>query len=433
MVLPFPPAKPGISRAGSGPAEGNGDCINAGTHTMYRQRIISTFFAMLSLATLSVNLSWAGVTSDPRQPARDRFEAVAPTGQEEDIAFDIREDIAKAQDLLRRRGSGYTERIEGHTVQVKGKRGRMREKVIRRRIIEPAFLLALEDPRERTIRQVRFTRRGCETDGFEVVMTQNNGVGSRFEIRHPENMVLLALRTMVHSEKKGFEEVVYTPYSPRIDTPQVREDGLNYLRQQIESARAALDETNVRLRSFDSLGDVFALTDISLVLSIIEHIDPTRYKNCPSGGETALVHEVLTVIGANKAKAFAYSRSPAGARGLFQFIPGTYEKLLRKYPQARLEKNFVVGCSDHVNAAKASLLLFDSDLNDLPGDYLRAIGQDVRAVGRYLAAAYNCGSKRVERSLRNCDESWTCILPEETKTYLRKFDTVWSMRRLLDM
>ena len=85
-----------------------------------------------------------------------------------------------------------------------------------------------------------------------------------------------------------------------------------------------------------------------------------------------------------------------------------------------------------MNAAKASLLLFDSDLNDLPDNYLRTIGGDVRSVGRYLAAAYNCGSKRVERSARNCADGWTCHLPKETKTYLDKFDAVWELRQFLD-
>lgn len=147
----------------------------------------------------------------------------------------------------------------------------------------------------------------------------------------------------------------------------------------------------------------------------------------------ALVHEVLTVIGANGADAYAYSRSPAGARGLFQFIPRTYEKLLRKYHEAGLNRSFVSGCNNHLNAAKASLLLFDSDLNDLPGDYLRAMSGDVQAVGRYLAAAYNCGSERVKKSLTDCTKGWTCRLPEETKIYLQKFDRVWDMRKSLDM
>ena len=345
--------------------------------------------------------------------------------------FDIREDIRRAQELLSRKQSGYTTKVETTTVRVMSRRGRSREKVVKRKIVEPAFLLAVADLKTRDLRLVRFTARGCETDGFDVAMIRKNGVASRFKVKYPENMAVLALRTMVHSENKGFEEVVYTPYSPEIDTWQVREDGLNYLREQIESARTDLEERGVRLRGFEGLSADIEPTDFSLVLSIIEHIDPQRFQNAADGGEIGLVHEVLTIIGANTVNAYAYSKSSAGARGLFQFIPGTYEKILRKYRAAGLNKNFVSGCSSHVNAAKASLLLFDSDLNDLPDDYLRAIGNDVRAVGRYLAAAYNCGSKRVERSARDCSDGWTCLLPKETRIYLDKFDTVWNLRHSL--
>jgi hypothetical protein len=346
--------------------------------------------------------------------------------------FDIREDIRNAREFLKDKRSGHTVTVGETTVLVAGKRGRSRKKVVRRRIIKPVFLLAVEDLKERKLTLVRFTDKGCETEGFDVVRTRNNGVGSRFEVRYPENRAVLALRTMVHSEGRGYKDVVYTPYSPVIDTPKVREDGLNYLKRQIESAKADLVDKNITLKGFEFISDDIVLTEISLVLSIIEHIDPLRFQNAPPGGETALVHEVLTIIGANMGDAYAYSRSPAGARGLFQFIPSTYEKMLRKYRQAGLDRNFVSGCSNHVNAAKASLLLFDSDLNDLPRGYLRTVGDDVQAVGQYLAAAYNCGSRRVERSLRDCTGGWTCGLPGETKIYLRKFDAVWRMRHSLD-
>jgi hypothetical protein len=353
------------------------------------------------------------------------------TSELSEINFDLREDIARAQEILRHKKSGYSTRVETSTISVTNRRGRVREKIIRTKVIDPTFLLAVEDITERRIQLVRFTVKGCETPGFDIVMTRKNGVGSRFKIREPENMVLLALRTTVRAEKKGYEEVVYTPYSPEIDTAEIREDGLGYLRQQIESARADLEDKNIQLKAFDALSGDYSATDISLVLSIIEHIDPLRFETAPPGGETLLVHEVLTIIGANKGNAYAYSKSSAGARGLFQFIPGTYEKMLRKYPNAGLHRSFVAGCKNHVNAAKASLLLFDSDFGDLPGDYRRALGQDIEAVGRYLAAAYNCGSRRVERSVKNCTEGWTCLLPQETKVYLRKFDAVWNMKKPL--
>jgi hypothetical protein len=245
-------------------------------------------------------------------------------------------------------------------------------------------------------------------------------------------MAVLALRTTVRSGRNSFREVVYTAYTPEIDTWQVRKAGLDYLSRQIELARKDLEARKVRLIGLGGLEADFMPTDVSLVLSIIEHIDPARFKNCPEDEQLALVHEVLTIIGANTIDAYAHSKSTAGARGLFQFVPDTYRRLRGKYPQAGLTKDFVSGCADHINAAKASLLLFDSDLTDLPRERLSAVKQNGRAAGMYLAAAYNCGSGRVGKSARKCGSEWTCLLPEETKVYLRKFDAVWELRNLLD-
>ena len=181
--------------------------------------------------------------------------------------------------------------------------------------------------KERKIRQVRITDKGCVTDGFEVTKNRNNGVGSRFEVTYPENMAVLALRTAVRSGKNSFTEVVYTAYTPEIDTWQVRKAGLDYVAEQIELARRDLEARKVNLIGFDGPNDDIVLPEVALVLSIIEHIDPVRFKNCPEDDKIALVHEVLTIIGANTMNAYAYSKSPAGARGLFQLVPDTYKRL----------------------------------------------------------------------------------------------------------
>jgi hypothetical protein len=338
--------------------------------------------------------------------------------------FDIRDDIVRGQEFLKDRIAGTLVSVEKKRVVVTGRKGRKREKVIVQRTIKPNFLLAVEDLAERRIREVLITGSGRVTDGFDVRTVRRNGVGSRFDIAYPENMVVLALRTTVRANSKGFREVVYTPYSPGIGTPQVRRAGLDYLITQIELAHRDLERRQPRLWGFERLSTDMP-TDVSLVLSIIEHIDPVRFRTCPKGKEMDLVDEVLTVVGANTVNAYAYSRSPAGAMGLFQIIPATYEKLRRKYPQAGLTEDFIRGCTDHVNAAKASLLLFDSDLSDLPDEHVPLMTKDLRTTGTYLAAAYNCGSKRVERSARECGREWTCRLPLETKIYLDKFHTIW--------
>ncbi len=402
---------------------------------MKRLTIGSVALAGLCLFLLDVKVA-QGSIAEPWPENKVPFENgpfSEPRGSDDrEAGFDIRDDIRKGQEFLQDKTAGYSVEVEQKRITLFNRKGRKREKVVSEKVIKPNFLLAVEDLRERKIRQVRITSKGCITSGFDVTKCRANGVGSRFEVTYPEHMAVLALRTMVHSGGKSFKEVVYTPYSPEIDTWQVRKAGLDYLMRQIELAYRDLKVRNVRLTGFDRLVADTTPTELSLVLSIIEHIDPVRFKNCQEGQEMALVHEVLTVIGANTINAYAYSKSPAGARGLFQFIPKTYKRIQEKYPQADLNKAFVPGCNDHINAAKASLLLFDSDLGDVPREWLPALERDVRTIGMYLAAAYNCGSKRVEESARVCGNQWTCRLPEETKTYLRKFDLVWEMRKALD-
>ncbi len=348
----------------------------------------------------------------------------------EALTFDIRDDIKRGQEFLKDKIAGYSLVKEEKRITFLNRKGRKKEKLVREKVIKPNFLLAVEDLKERKIRQVLITDKGCVTEGFEVTKNRNNGVGSGFEVTYPENMAVLALRTMVRSGGDSSREVVYTAYTPEIDTLQVRKAGLDYLARQIELARGDLEARNVNLVGFDGLDDSM-LTDVALVLSIIEHIDPVRFKNCREGDRRALVHEVLTIIGANTINAYAYSKSPAGARGLFQLVPDTYKRLRDKYPQAGLKKDFVSGCTDHLNAAKASLLLFGSDLADLPRERWLAMRQNVRAAGMYLAAAYNCGSGRVAKSAKKCGHQWACRLPEETKIYLEKFDVVWDLRNVL--
>jgi len=130
--------------------------------------------------------------------AAEEHPADSSSASQPETGFDIREDIVKAKEFLKDRSSGYTVTVEKTTVLVKDRRGRTRSKVVRKRLIEPVFLLAVDDLNERRLSLVRFTNRGCETDGFDVVRTRKNGVGSRFEVRYPENMAVLALRTMVH-------------------------------------------------------------------------------------------------------------------------------------------------------------------------------------------------------------------------------------------
>lgn len=412
-----------------------GRVVTEASRRMKTSRALLFVAAVLSLVLIYPICARGLMDLQPEEGVSSGEGSPPPAGDRagRQAGFDIRDDIRRGQEFLKDKSAGCSVTISKKAVTVRDRKGRKRERVLAERIVKPNFLLAVEDLTRRRIHAVRITEKGCVTEGFEVVKVRNNGVGSRFEVTHPENMVVLALRTRVRTGENSHKEVVYTPYSPDIDTWPVRQAGLAYLTRQIELARKDLQAKNVRLSAFeDLLADGMPTEEVSLVLSIIEHIDPVRFKRCQEGQEAALVREVLTIIGANTTRAYAYSKSPAGARGLFQFIPQTYKRLQERYPEAGLMEGFVPGCNDHVNAAKASLLLFDSDLSDLPRGWLSRARRNIRSIGAYLAAAYNCGAKRVGESARACGDEWTCRLPEETKIYLKKFDVVWDLRKTLD-
>jgi hypothetical protein len=402
---------------------------------MQRLKTVTAAVVILCFVCLSRAAAWDSIELESLEyglspETNILFKSKGKGGQA--INFDIRDDIRRGQEFLKDKVAGYSLVKEEKRVTYLDRKGRKREKLISETVLKPNFLLAIEDLKERKILPVHITSEGHVTSGFEVTKSRGTGVGSKFEVIYPENMAVLALRTAVRCGNNCFREVVYTAYTPEIDTWQVRKAGLDYLVLQIELARKDLETRKVKLIGFDRLEAETIPTEVSLVLSIIEHIDPVRFKNCREDEKTVLVHEVLTIVGANTIDAYAYSKSPAGARGFFQLVPDTYRRLREKYPRAGLSKDFVLGCTDHINAAKASLLLFDSDLADLPKQRLSTIRGDARAAGMYLAAAYNCGSGRVQKSTRKCGNEWTCLLPEETKIYLKKFDVVWDLRATLD-
>ena len=207
---------------------------------------ISTFFA--ALAILGVVLAakgTVGAADDPLQPEESSASGgrkFDPAGKDSpsEAGFDIGDDIPRGQEFLKGKIAGSLVSVEKRRI-VAGRKGRRRAKIIVQRTVKPNFLLAVEDLEERKIREVLVCADGRVTEGFEVRMVRRNGVGSRFEIAYPENMVILALRTTVRAGQNSFREVVYTPYSPQIDTPQVRQAGLKYLMTQIELAREDLE------------------------------------------------------------------------------------------------------------------------------------------------------------------------------------------------
>jgi len=245
------------------------------------------------------------------------------------------------------------------------------------------------------------------TPGFILSMRRENGINSDIACVDPAGGKIVAVKYPVSNEGNRFGpgelviEAIYTPYSGEIKTEAVIKRGIDVQNGFIDKAYKHLRDRGVLSRAFPGRRVVDVIPqDILRVLLLNEHIDPGEFKG--AAVTKPLVERVLTVIGTNRDKAYAYSISPAGARGLVQMIPSTYSLLLGRYTSAGLKSNFAAAVSDPINAVMAQVLLCDSDWeairarSDLPAE----------RVGPYLAAAYNGGVGRVLTALSNDEMEW---------------------------
>ncbi len=351
----------------------------------------------------------------------DSIEFTSPVESHDLINFNIFEDIAKARALLEKQKAGFeVVRIKKEKKSKKGKKRKKTEIIARASLGEFSILLAIENVKTREIQVVKVhPKLGAKSDNIVIEPGRSNGVNTKFTIIYPEHHVVLALKRPVR-QGVSFREAVYTPYSEGLDIPDVRREGLEYLKNVL--ARAKYDLLRKRVTPLSSPS--FIADDVSLTLAIIEHIDPQKFE---SGKYTAekLINETLVILGTNKENAYRYSASKAGARGLFQFIPDTYKRIARMYPRAELKRDFIPGMEDHENAAKASFLLFDADMRALNDGEKGQIVSDSQALGRFLASAYNCGAGRTKGAMDRHRENWCSKVPDETQIYIKKYDAVW--------
>ncbi|MEK6323252.1 MAG: hypothetical protein AABN33_16550 [Acidobacteriota bacterium] len=245
------------------------------------------------------------------------------------------------------------------------------------------------------------------TPGFILSMRRENGINSDIACIDPPSGKVVAVKYPVSNENNRFGpgdsviQAVYTPYSAEIKTEEVIKKGIDVQNGFIEKAYSRLRDRGVLSRAFAGrrVADVIP-KHILRVLLLNEHIDPSEFKS--AGIARPLAERVLTVIGTNRDKAYAYSISSAGARGLVQMIPSTYSLLLNRYPAAALKSDFHTAMGDPINAVMAQVLLCDSDWESIKAR------SDIPAerVGPYLAAAYNGGVGRVLSVLSHDQTDW---------------------------
>ena len=224
-----------------------------------------------------------------------------------------------------------------------------------------------------------------------------NGVNTPYSVKEPAGYKVYALRRVVGAKGGSPREVVYTPFIHEIATPEVKAHGRNYLRSLISLALTDLRMYEVRSRA----GDIFVADHVTVdfleKLAVIEHIDHDRFA---VEKMEDLAGEVYAILAFNREDAYIYAVSRAGARGLFQFMPETYKMLLKKYSEARLEKDFVRGTANPLNSIKKTVLLTDYHISLLPPDLRGTILALPTFYEEYGGASHNGGPGRAIKLLR---------------------------------
>lgn len=284
------------------------------------------------------------------------------------------------------------------------------------------FADSFADPQERS-----FLKDGAETvikssleTPFKLRVVSANYVNTAVQITNLDGHDLQPLVVRYPVEKQGMlsEVAYYTSAHPAIESEAGVSAGRSYVHRMLEQAARRLQNKGVKISP--------AIVDVAERLCIVEHTDHKRFELEERG---ALFNEIYTLYALNGGDTYRYSVSTAGAGGIIQMIPSTYEMVRRLHPRAGLKEDFVVGMRDHANALEAMLLYMQGTWDDLIGrDQIRqALDSQTATQAELLAAGYNSNQARLSVYLERGGAGWRTLIPRETQMYLRIYESVESL------
>ena len=238
-----------------------------------------------------------------------------------------------------------------------------------------------------------------------------NFVNTPVMIIDDKNLAHLPLLVQYPIEKGGrhTDTAYYISTHPGIVTPEVVSAGRLYVQNTLDTARANLQKKGVYISPL--------VTDIAERLSIVEHVDHQRFRNeyAPT-----VFNDVFALYALNEGQTYRYSVSSAGAGGMVQMIPPTYQMVRSRYYSANLIPDFVEGMRNHQNAATAMLLYMQMTWNDLTAsDAVNdALESGIATPAQLMSAGYNSNPAKLPGYIRRGGANWKTLIPRETKIYL---------------
>ncbi len=247
-----------------------------------------------------------------------------------------------------------------------------------------------------------------------------NGVNTAVTIFDEAGHSFVPLIVEYPIERGGrFSEMAYyTSGHPALLSPEVVKAGQLYVRTMVDLAARRLRDKGVPI-SKDIL-------DIAERLCIVEHTDHDRFRR---ENRIALYEEIFALYALNELDTYRYAVSFAGAGGMVQMIPSTYQMLRRMHPGIGLNPDFVPGMRNHGNALEAMLLYMNDTWKLLAAhpDVDYALKAKMATQPELMAAGYNSNPARLPGYINRGGSSWRTLIPRETQMYLQIYKSLDSL------
>ena len=245
------------------------------------------------------------------------------------------------------------------------------------------------------------------------------------QVLAPDNWIVAAVHWKHYSTG---ESIAYTPGSADLMNafPSLVEIGRYHIRGDTEEAYGLLRFVGSHAIPSLTVPDVMRRFFPHLIETIIsiEQADDHEVEAYRTGAYAINpIDRPFAVIGANPERAYAYTRSKAGARGLLQIMPGTCRDIHTEY-RPPISASCMGIEHSHPEEIAAAMLVFDYHLSLLmknlrkPGESREAFAERPQ-IEIMLRASYNTGPSRVSRLVRQ-EKNWTARLLKETRGYLLK-------------
>ncbi|HJR09320.1 MAG TPA: hypothetical protein VJ842_18820 [Pyrinomonadaceae bacterium] len=211
------------------------------------------------------------------------------------------------------------------------------------------------------------------------------------------------------------EVAYYAAAHPALRSPELVGGGRAYVHRMLNEAAARLAQQGKMISP--------EIVDAAERLCIVEHTDHKRFK---TEDHASLYNEIFTLYALNAGDTYRFSVSSAGAGGMVQMIPQTYQAIRQMHPTVGLNPDFVAGMRDHSNALEAMLLYMQGTWDDLlkHEEVRQALAENVATQTELLAAGYNSNPARLHLYLERGGTYWRTLIPAETQMYLRIYASV---------